>query len=69
MPIKLLEDVVVGCSMQERRSMVEALAENKKDSQVTIEATEKYKLARIYVEQSINDLDHQFGTPDDGDVR
>ena len=58
---------VVECSVLERKSMVEVLVENKKDTQVTIKAAEKYKLIRVYVEKSINDLDHQFGIPEDDD--
>ena len=58
---------VVECSVQDRKSMVEVLVENKRDTEVTIKAAEKYKLIRVYVEKSINDLDHQFGIPEDDD--
>lgn len=46
---------------------MEVLVENTKDKEVTIKASEKYKLIRVYVEKDINDLDHQFEIPEDDD--
>ena len=58
---------IVEASVVERRAQVEVLVENHHNYQVVIKAAEKYKLIRVYVEKSINDLDHQFGIPEDDD--
>ena len=61
---KQISNIIIN----ERKSEVDVLVENSFDKQVVVEASEKIKLIRVYVERNSKDLDHQFDIPEDDDV-